>query len=60
VVALVERSSRHTPVVGLPGGYGAPSTARAVAAALTSQPPNMVRTLTWDNHNGGALSSGRV
>ncbi len=48
VATLVERSSRHTPVVGLPGGCGAPSTARAVAAALSRQPETMVRTLTWD------------
>ncbi len=48
VATLVERSSRHTLLVPLPGGYDAPSTARAVAAALARQPAHMVRTLIWD------------
>ena len=48
VATLTERSSRHTLVVGLPGGYGAPSTAEAVAAALSGQPAAMLKTLTWD------------
>ena len=60
VATLVERASRHTLVVGLPGGYDAHNTAQAVTAALARQPPHMVKTLTWDTHNGGALSSGRV
>ena len=48
VATLVERASRHTLVVRLPGGYSAPATARAVTAALGRQPARMVRTLTWD------------
>ena len=48
VATLVERSSRHTLVVGLPGGYDARSTARAVTAALGRQPAPMFKTLTWD------------
>ena len=48
VATLVERSSRHTLVVGLPDGYDAHNTAKAVAAALSRQPDNVVRTLTWD------------
>ena len=60
VATLVERTSRHTLVVPLPGGYSAPATARAVSAALARQPSHMVKTLTWDTHNGGALPSGRV
>ena len=48
VATLVERSSRCTLVVGLAGGYDAPSTARAVAAALRRQPAAMLKTLTWD------------
>ena len=48
VATLVERTSRHTLVVPLPGGYDARSTARAVADALGRQPASMVRTLTWD------------
>ena len=48
VATLVERSSRHTLVVGLPGGYDARSTARAVTAALGRQPAPMLKTLTWD------------
>ena len=60
VATLVERASRHTLVVPLAGGHDAQSTARAVAAALARQPAGMVKTLTWDTHNGGALPSGRV
>ena len=48
VATLVERTSRHTLVVPLPDGYNAPATARAVTAALARQPPEMVKTLTWD------------
>ena len=48
VATLVERASRHTLVVRLPGGYSAPATARAVSAALARQPSHMVKTLTWD------------
>ena len=48
VATLVERTSRHTLVVPLPGGYSAPATARAVSAALARQPSHMVKTLTWD------------
>ena len=60
VATLVERTSRHTLVVPLPDGYSAPATARAVSEALARQPAHMVKTLTWDTHNGGALPSGRV
>ena len=60
VATLVERSSRQTLLAALPGGYDAPSVAKAVTAALARQPGGMLRTLTWDTHNGGALSSGRV
>ena len=60
VATLVERASRHTLVVRLPGGYSAPATARAVSEALARQRAHMVKTLTWDTHNGGALPSGRV
>ena len=48
VATLVERTSRCTLVVGLPGGYDAKSTAEAVTAALGRQPAHMVKTLTWD------------
>ena len=48
VATLVERASRHTLVVPLPGGYSAPAAARAVSAALARQPARMVKTLTWD------------
>ena len=48
IATLVERASRHTLVVPLPGGYSAPATARAVTAALARQPAHMVKTLTWD------------
>jgi IS30 family transposase len=48
VATLVERSSRHTLVIPLPGGYDAKNTAEAVTAALGRQPDDMVKTLTWD------------
>ena len=48
VATLVERTSRHTLVVRLPGGYDAKNTARAVTEALGRQPAHMVKTLTWD------------
>ena len=48
IATLVERASRHTLVVGLPDGYNARNTAKAVTAALGRQPSHMVKTLTWD------------
>ena len=48
VATPVERTSRHTLVVPLPSGYDAKNTARAVTEALARQPPEMVKTLTWD------------
>ncbi|MDE0236701.1 MAG: IS30 family transposase [bacterium] len=48
VATLVERSSRHTLLAALPGGYDAQSTAQAVTRALARQPGGMLRTLTWD------------
>ena len=48
VATLVERASRHTLVVPLPGGYDAQNTARAITAALARQPARMVKTLAWD------------
>ena len=48
MATLVERASRHTLVVRLPGGYDAQSTARAVTQALARQPAHMAKTLTWD------------
>ena len=48
MATLVERTSRHTLVVALPGGYDANTTARAVTQALARQPAHMAKTLTWD------------
>ena len=48
VATLVERTSRQTLTVGLPHGYDAHNTAKAVTAALARQPRHLVRTLTWD------------
>ena len=48
VATPVERTSRHTLVAPLPSGYDAKNTARAVTEALARQPPEMVKTLTWD------------
>ena len=48
VATLLERTSRQTLTVELPGGYDAPHTAAAVSAALARQPRHLARTLTWD------------
>ena len=36
-------------MVPLASGYDGPTTAEAVTAALSRQPPGMVKTLTWDH-----------
>ncbi len=48
IIALVERTSRHTLLVALPDGYDTNSNARVVIAVLGRQPAAMVKTLTWD------------
>lgn len=49
VATLVERSSRFLMLVALPGGnHQAESVADALAAAITTLPHQLAKTLTWD------------
>jgi len=45
---LVERSSRYTLLLHLPGGHGAQQVRDALAATLAAMPASLVRSLTWD------------
>jgi IS30 family transposase len=49
VVTLVERSTRFLMLVALPGGnHKADAVADALAAAVTTLPHQLTKTLTWD------------
>jgi len=48
VATLVERTSRFVMLVGLPGGHTAGVVADALAAAITSLPAQLRRSITWD------------
>jgi IS30 family transposase len=48
VATLVERSTRYLMLVGLPGGHRADLVADALAAAITTLPRQLTRSLTWD------------
>jgi len=49
VATLVERSTRYLMLVGLPGGnHQADAVADALAAAVTTLPQQLARSLTWD------------
>ena len=49
VATLVERSTRFVMLVALPGGnHKADSVADALAAAITTLPKQLTRSLTWD------------
>ena len=49
VATLVERSSRFLVLVALPGGnHQAEAVADALAAAITTLPNQLAKTLTWD------------
>jgi IS30 family transposase len=49
VATLVERSSRFLMLVALPGGnHHAETVADALAAAITTLPNQLAKTLTWD------------
>src|SRR3954449_657352 len=49
VATLVERSTRYLLLVGLPGGnHKADAVADALAAAVTTLPQQLARSLTWD------------
>ena len=48
VATLVERSTRYLMLVGLPEGHRAESVTDALAAAITTLPRQLTRSLTWD------------
>jgi IS30 family transposase len=49
VATLVERSTRYLMLVGLPGGnHQADAVADALAAAITTLPEQLAKSLTWD------------
>ena len=48
VATLVERSTRYLLLVGLPDGHRADLVADALAAAITTLPRQLTRSLTWD------------
>jgi hypothetical protein len=48
VATLVERSTRYLMLVGLPDGHRAELVADALAAAITTPPRQLTRSLTWD------------
>jgi IS30 family transposase len=49
VATLVERSTRYLMLVGLPGGnHQADAVADALAAAVTTLPEQLAKSLTWD------------
>ena len=45
---LVERSTRFTMLVPLPGGYDAPAMAEALTPVIAGLPAALRRSLTWD------------
>ena len=50
VATLVERSTRFLVLVGLPGGdHKADAVADALAAAITTLPKQLAKSLTWDH-----------
>jgi len=51
VATLVERSTRYLMLVGLPDGHRAELVADALAAAITTLPRQLTRSLTWDQGN---------
>ena len=48
VATLVERSTRYLMLISLPDGHRAELVAQAVAAAITTLPQQLTRSLTWD------------
>jgi IS30 family transposase len=45
---LVERTTRYTLLLHLPGAHTADAVRDAVTAAMTHLPPHLRRSLTWD------------
>jgi IS30 family transposase len=48
VATLVERATRYLMLIGLPHGHQADYVADALAAAITTLPRQLTRSLTWD------------
>jgi IS30 family transposase len=48
IATLVERVSRYTVLVQLPDGYKAPQVRDALARRIAALPPEICRSLTWD------------
>jgi IS30 family transposase len=48
IATLVERRSRFVMLVALPRGHGAESVTDALSQAITTLPPQLRRSLTWD------------
>ena len=48
VATLVERATRYLMLVGQPDGHRAELVADALAAAITTLPRQLTRSLTWD------------
>ena len=51
IATLVERKTRHTVLVKLPGDHSAQSVGDALIGAFAAVPPQLRRTLTWDQGN---------
>jgi transposase, IS30 family len=51
IATLVERKTRHTLLVRLPGDHSAQSVGDALIGAFAALPPQLRRTLTWDQGN---------
>jgi transposase, IS30 family len=51
IATLVERKTRYTILVPLPGGHAAAPVADALISVFTTLPAGLRRTLTWDQGN---------
>ena len=51
IATLVERKTRYTILVPLPGGHAAALVADALISVFTPLPAGLRRTLTWDQGN---------
>ena len=51
IATLVDRASRYTMLVGLPGGYKAPQLLEALTGRFQVLPAEICKSLTWDRGN---------
>ena len=51
VATLVERKMRHTILIPIRGGHSARNVGNALITAFSTLPPQLRRTLTWDQGN---------